>query len=190
MILRYALVDVCGNDLFLACMDDKVVYAAFVDIDNNLGVAGSYCVSSERMRRGVAGMYEFLQKNKFLGINEVVFEDAEPDYEAVKQIFDRAQKQAENKDLILYGTQFQKAVWGKLLELQPSDVASYSQIANELEMPKAVRAVGNAIARNHIAYLIPCHRVIRADGGLGGFKWGTSLKGRLLEQESQKRIEG
>jgi AraC family transcriptional regulator of adaptative response/methylated-DNA-[protein]-cysteine methyltransferase len=66
---------------------------------------------------------------------------------------------------------------------------SYSDLAKTIGKPKAVRAVANACASNKIAAVIPCHRVVRANGGLGGYRWGIERKRKLLEQEHEVRGE-
>ena len=85
--------------------------------------------------------------------------------------------------LDIYGTDFQKKVWDELLKIPPGSVVSYSQIAENIGMPKAVRAVANACGANKIAVIIPCHRVIRSDGSLGGYSSGLWRKQLLLKME-------
>lgn len=86
--------------------------------------------------------------------------------------------------LYVTGTNFQVAVWRALLKIPPGAVASYAQVAMALGVPKAARAVGNAIAANPVALLIPCHRVIQQSGALGGYRWGTTKK--LMAQTWEK----
>ncbi len=74
------------------------------------------------------------------------------------------------------GTNFQIAVWRALLKIPPGAVASYTQVATALGAPGSARAVGNAIGANPVALLIPCHRVIRQSGALGGYRWGSARK--------------
>ena len=83
----------------------------------------------------------------------------------------------------LQGTDFQIAVWETLLEIPVGATVSYQWVAERVERPRAVRAVANAIASNRMAYLVPCHRVIRSDGALGGYRWGVCLKSAMLEWE-------
>lgn len=82
-----------------------------------------------------------------------------------------------------HGTDFQKQVWEQLMTIPCGQTRTYSDIARALERPEAVRAVASACARNRIALFIPCHRVLRKDGGLGGFHWGVERKKALLENE-------
>ena len=81
------------------------------------------------------------------------------------------------------GTAFQEAVWRELRKIPPGETRSYSQIAAAIGHPKAVRAVGTANGDNHVAVLIPCHRVIRSDGSLGGYGGGIQRKKKLLASE-------
>lgn len=83
----------------------------------------------------------------------------------------------------LYGTDFQKLVWNMLRTIPYGKVVTYSDIAERIGKPKAVRAVANAIGKNPILFIIPCHRVIRKDGDLSGFRTGISLKQQLLQLE-------
>jgi len=83
------------------------------------------------------------------------------------------------------GTEFQQAVWAALGRIPAGETTTYAKIAEAIGRSKAVRAVGTAIGANPIAYLIPCHRVIRTDGGLGGFRWGLEIKKKMLEWEKK-----
>ena len=88
-----------------------------------------------------------------------------------------------NIPLDVRGTAFQEAVWRQLRAIPPGETRSYAQIAAAVGSPGAVRATGSANGANHVAVLIPCHRVIRADGTLGGYAWGLGIKARLLDKE-------
>ena len=85
--------------------------------------------------------------------------------------------------LDLQGTPFQKLVWKALMKIKPGQIKTYRQVAEMIGRPTAVRAVASAIARNNIAILVPCHRVIRADGKIGEFRWGSKMKALLLQSE-------
>lgn len=89
--------------------------------------------------------------------------------------------------LDLQGTDFQRRVWEALLRIPPGVTATYSEVAREIGAPTSQRAVANACGDNHLAIVVPCHRVVRADGGLGGYKWGVERKRRLLEREGASR---
>ena len=88
--------------------------------------------------------------------------------------------------LYLIGAPFQIKVWEALLAIPTGHVTTYSEIAQAIGHPKAVRAVGTAVGRNPISWLIPCHRAIRKTGGLGGYHWGLPVKRALLAWESAR----
>ncbi len=85
--------------------------------------------------------------------------------------------------LLVRGTQFQVQVWRALLRIPAGETTSYSAIARAIHRPRSARAVGTAIGSNHIAYLIPCHRVIQNLGLFGNYRWGTQRKKLLLFHE-------
>lgn len=90
--------------------------------------------------------------------------------------------------LAISGTPFQKRVWNALRAIPPGETRTYSEVAEQLKAPSAVRAVGNACAQNRLALLVPCHRVLRADGNLGGYRWGIARKRALLKLEKDRHL--
>lgn len=84
------------------------------------------------------------------------------------------------------GTAFQEACWKALREIPPGETRTYAEIASAAGNPKAVRAAGSANARNNVAVLIPCHRVIRTGGDLGGYAYGLDIKRELLRRETKR----
>jgi AraC family transcriptional regulator of adaptative response/methylated-DNA-[protein]-cysteine methyltransferase len=86
--------------------------------------------------------------------------------------------------LDIRGTAFQQRVWQALREIPAGSTASYAEVAARIGRPKAVRAVAQACASNHIAVAIPCHRVVRTDGALSGYRWGVERKRTLLDREA------
>jgi AraC family transcriptional regulator of adaptative response/methylated-DNA-[protein]-cysteine methyltransferase len=86
--------------------------------------------------------------------------------------------------LDIRGTAFQRRVWKALQQIPPGSTATYTDIAKKIGMPKAVRAVAQACASNVLAVAIPCHRVIRTDGALSGYRWGVERKSALLNREA------
>ena len=82
------------------------------------------------------------------------------------------------------GTAFQQRVWRALREIPAGKTASYADIAGRIGSPKAVRAVAAACAANPLAVAIPCHRVVRTDGELSGYRWGVERKRALLDKET------
>ena len=83
------------------------------------------------------------------------------------------------------GTTFQRRVWAALREIPPGETRSYGEIARTLGDARAVRAVAQACAKNPVSVLIPCHRVVRGDGSIGGYHWGVERKRALLDRESR-----
>jgi AraC family transcriptional regulator of adaptative response/methylated-DNA-[protein]-cysteine methyltransferase len=143
------------------------------------------------------------------GLCAIQFGDSEPELEeSLKHEFPLAQRQRDDHSLrawkkaLLEGmcdpkpnsalpldiqaTAFQRRVWEYLKTIPFGDTRSYSQVADAIGEPKATRAVAQACARNRIAVAIPCHRVIRRDGDLGGYRWGIERKKKLLALESQR----
>jgi AraC family transcriptional regulator of adaptative response/methylated-DNA-[protein]-cysteine methyltransferase len=88
--------------------------------------------------------------------------------------------------LDIAGTAFQYKVWKVLQQIPYGETRSYSQVAQSMGDPKAVRAVATACASNPVALAVPCHRVVRASGELSGYRWGVDRKQKLLEQERQQ----
>ncbi len=88
------------------------------------------------------------------------------------------------------GTVFQRRVWEALRAIPRGETRTYSQIARAIGAPRAVRAVGSACGANPVALVVPCHRAVRADGGLGGYAWGLQRKQRLLALEAAPKRPG
>ncbi|MDH0649589.1 methylated-DNA--[protein]-cysteine S-methyltransferase [Pseudomonas sp. GD03858] len=90
-------------------------------------------------------------------------------------------------DLDIGGTAFQQNVWQVLCGIRVGRTRSYSDVARELGKPQAVRAVASACAANTLAIVIPCHRVVRSDGAISGYRWGVERKRALLKEEAARR---
>jgi AraC family transcriptional regulator of adaptative response/methylated-DNA-[protein]-cysteine methyltransferase len=103
-----------------------------------------------------------------------------------RRLFARGNGHSPEIDLHVPGTNFQIKVWEALLRIPPGGVVSYEDIARRIRAPSAVRAVANAVAHNPVAWLIPCHRVIRKSGALGGYRWGETRKKALLAWEAAR----
>jgi AraC family transcriptional regulator of adaptative response/methylated-DNA-[protein]-cysteine methyltransferase len=86
--------------------------------------------------------------------------------------------------LVLIGTDFEVRVWDALLKLPPGQAITYSDLAANVCSPAAARAVGSAVGRNPISFVVPCHRVLRKDGGLGGYHWGITRKQAIIGWEA------
>lgn len=83
----------------------------------------------------------------------------------------------------LIGTAFQKKVWDALMKIPRGQTRSYADVARQIGHPRATRAVANACGHNRLAVVVPCHRVVRGDGSLGGYRWGLPLKQQVLDRE-------
>lgn len=95
------------------------------------------------------------------------------------------ENQSKRFQLLVAGTPFQQNVWQATLSIAQGQTRTYATIAQAIKNPKAVRAVGSALARNHIAYLIPCHRVISKSGSTNQYRWGAERKKMLLAYEQR-----
>jgi AraC family transcriptional regulator of adaptative response/methylated-DNA-[protein]-cysteine methyltransferase len=106
--------------------------------------------------------------------------------DTVKAMFDG--KAIADRPLSLYvsGTNFQVSVWKALLQISPGKVASYSQVADAIGCPRSARAVGLAVGKNPVAFLIPCHRVIQSSGKIGGYHWGETRKHAIHAWEAAR----
>jgi AraC family transcriptional regulator of adaptative response/methylated-DNA-[protein]-cysteine methyltransferase len=106
----------------------------------------------------------------------------------VGRIFGTALDDTRPLGLALRGTNFQLRVWEALLRIPPGAVTSYDAVASSIGAPGASRAVGTAIGQNPVAYLIPCHRVIRKTGAFGSYRWGSPRKHAILGWEAARKF--
>lgn len=139
--------------------------------------------------KGLAGvfwkMYPGIPMAKSLEENMFIAQAASQ----IKEYLDLKRKRF-NIALDLEGTEFQKSVWKCLLQIPYGKTCSYTELAQKLKKPKAARAVGNANAKNPLSIIVPCHRVIRSAGELGGYAGGLKIKERLLALEGSMYIKG
>ena len=123
-----------------------------------------------------------LEEMKAYWHNSVFHEDQNLTKTFVEQAFPIL-PQSKKLHLFVKGTNFQVKVWEALLRVPMGDITTYQDVARTIKNPKAVQAVGSAVGSNHIAYLIPCHRVIRKDGILGEYRWTSSRKKGIIGWE-------
>ena len=116
--------------------------------------------------------------------NEKVAEPLMQSLEELEQYFQK-KRTSFSMPLKLVGTPFQLRVWEALQTIPYGQTVSYADIAKQIGQPKAVRAVGNAVGNNPITIVVPCHRVVRTGGGLGGYAWGIERKKWLLAHETR-----
>ncbi|MDZ4261104.1 MAG: methylated-DNA--[protein]-cysteine S-methyltransferase [Pseudomonadota bacterium] len=116
----------------------------------------------------------------------VLHEENSPLNDKITQVIDAIEQPTANLQLPLdiQGTLFQQRVWEALQKIPAGETRNYTDIARAIGSPKAVRAVAGACAANAIAVLIPCHRVVRSDGSLSGYRWGVERKQQLLQREA------
>ncbi|APJ03634.1 methylated-DNA--[protein]-cysteine S-methyltransferase [Silvanigrella aquatica] len=128
----------------------------------------------------------FEEKIKNLNHNKVIenLENADQ-HEWSKEILNYLENPTRNFTLPIFveGTFFQKKVWQALKQIPTGKTQSYKKIAEQIGLPKSVRAVANACATNPIAFVIPCHRIIRSNGALSDYRWGKERKRQMLEFE-------
>ncbi len=132
---------------------------------------------------------EALKENLRRRFPKAVFQNPDPQFAAmigqVLAFLEEPQPGRLDLPLDVQGTAFQRRVWLALQEIPPGDTVSYAGIASRIGKPKAARAVATACAANPVAVAIPCHRVVRGNGQLGGYRWGLERKRVLLERESK-----
>lgn len=104
---------------------------------------------------------------------------------ALRDLADGRGRSLEHLPVDLRGTAFQAKVWQALRRIPVGQTRSYTEVATEIGAPTAVRAVANACASNRLALVVPCHRVVRTDGKLGGYRWGLAVKQALIDSEKQ-----
>jgi len=126
-----------------------------------------------------------LEKMKTHWNNSVFSESSELTQKFIDQVFNQVSLK-QPLHVFVKGTNFQIKVWEALLKIPMGSVSTYQTIASTIKSPKAMQAVGSAVGSNHIAYLIPCHRVIRKDGILGEYRWSAARKKSIIGWEMAK----
>ena len=109
-----------------------------------------------------------------------IIRDSKKAHSYIQKIFS-ARQNNKNIPFFLKGTDFQMKVWKALRAIPKGETRSYAEIARKIGSPKAVRAVGTACGKNPIAFLIPCHRVLNSEGGLGGYRWRLKRKKEMID---------
>ena len=108
--------------------------------------------------------------------------------QSLSQVIGLVETPGQTLDLLLdlRGTAFQQRVWQALREIPAGSTVTYTEVARRIGAPKSVRAVAQACASNALALVVPCHRVVRSDGDLAGYRWGVGRKRMLLQREATK----
>lgn len=129
-----------------------------------------------------------LEKLKEHWHNSVFHQDQSLTSGFIQTIFNSKAEPKRKLHVLVKGTNFQVKVWEALLRLPIGSVTTYQGIAQQIQNPNAMQAVGSAVGSNHVAYLIPCHRVIRKDGILGEYRWNSTRKKGIIGWEMAKSI--
>lgn len=161
--IHYSFQESLFGNLLIASTPLGICYAAFYDNQNE-------------------GLEEFY--NYFEGFT--IQHKEEPIHKEALLFFQKDENKWPFLSLHLRGTAFQIQVWEALLTIPIGKLSSYSAMANAIGKPNAARAVGTAIGKNPIAYIIPCHRVVQTNGQLGGYMWGIERKKAILNWELNK----
>lgn len=103
---------------------------------------------------------------------------------ALRHFTEKGWSQLPPVPLHIKGTPFQLKIWEELLQIPFGKLSTYQELANRIDNPKASRAVGSAVGANPVSFLVPCHRVVRTSGALGGYHWGLPRKAAMLEWET------
>ncbi len=109
-----------------------------------------------------------------------------PHFDGVRRTFKQGTKETFQIKLHLKATPFQLIVWNELLKIPTGRLNTYGDIARKIGNPGASRAVGTAVGQNPVAFIIPCHRVIRTDGKMGGYRWGIDIKRAIIAREASR----
>lgn len=158
LTITYSFPETPFGEMLIASTGEGVCYMAFVDDREHV-----------------------LEELKSLFPNAIYKEGTEDHQSRALSVFTEEEKKIIK--LHIKGTDFQFQVWKALLEIPVGKVVSYREIANKVGRAKAYRAVGTAVGDNPVAFLIPCHRVVRSSGALGGYHWGLERKSALIEWE-------
>jgi len=162
--IRYGLHPSRFGDCFVALTHRGICKLAFVDSDQ--------------------GYQKELLNLKAGWRNAKIIYDKHQTKSVIETAFNHSKTPSQTLHMLLKGSPFQIQVWEALLSIPETRLASYQQIADAIDKPSAVRAVASAISQNQIAYLIPCHRVIRNTGVLGQYHWGETRKGAMIAWEA------
>lgn len=166
--IRYRFASSPFGQLLVASTEKGICYLAFVDEGKEAALAGL----KERWPRAHYHSGTDAQQERVLGI-------LSGDWSHPGRI-----------KLHLKGTPFQIKVWETLLKVPMGGLTTYAEVADRVDHPKAVRAVGSAVGQNPVAFLIPCHRVIRSDGQIGEYHWGGIRKDAMIGWEAAKAETG
>lgn len=164
--ISYAIVDCALGRLLVAATELGVCYVAFGDSDSEVEGHLRREYPAAEIRRDESSIQDWTQ---------TLLEHLDGSRSCLDVPVD------------IKGTEFQRRVWEALVNIPYGSTRSYSEVAQSIGQPHAVRAVGRACGANPVSIVVPCHRVVRKDGGLGGYGWGLERKRSLLERERSTR---
>ena len=174
-----------GEGLVIACGFHDTPFGDALVLATDRGVAGLAFVDEDKGQsraEALADMTSRWPKAQFIEAPERTAAHA-------TRIFDPARWTPEQPvRLVLIGTDFEIRVWQALLRIPMGRAVTYADIARHLGQPTASRAVGSAVGRNPISFVVPCHRVLRGDGQLGGYHWGLTRKRALIGWETGRTV--
>ncbi len=165
LTIAYAVHDTPFGKAFIAVTPRGVCHLSFVDDADN-----------DQQPTRLSGQWPYARLRK----------DSKTTGALIRAMFDDDTPPDRPLSLHVSGTNFQVSVWKALLRIPPGKVASYAQVAAAIGHPCAARAVGRAVARNSVAFLIPCHRVIQGSGRIGGYRWGEIRKHAIHAWEAAR----
>ena len=145
--------------------------------------------------KGICRVSFLSEKQECINILEKEFPEAQirqkdmPEHSTLADFFRKTGLPETMINLNVKGTLFQISVWEMLLRIPEGELGSCSDVAKEIENPKAVRAVGSAVGKNPIAFFIPCHRIVPAAGGFGNYRWGENRKIAMIGWEEVKKSD-
>ncbi len=172
--MRYSIESIKSKNLFINYSFSTSPFGKIIIASIPQGIAHITFVENER-----TGIIDL--KKEFRG---ATLRHTSDHFQRSVQMFFKDSSKHSKLKLFVKGTPFQLKVWKALLTIPSGQLSTYGAIAKKIKLPKAHRAVGTAIGKNPIALLIPCHRVIRSDGKLGGYHWGVARKTKILMWEA------
>jgi len=161
IFINYSFSKSCFGDIIIASTTKGVCYLAFFDFDRKNAIEN---LKNEFPKALFSQQIDIFQQNAL-------------------SIFEKEQKESPPIKLHIKGTDFQIKIWKELLKIPAGKLSTYGKIAYKIENPKAQRAVGSAIGKNPVAFIIPCHRVIKSSGKFGDYRWGNTRKTLIIKSE-------
>lgn len=172
---KFVVVETVLGKFRIAFRGDSVTAIDLYDYPNNIDI---FISNKEKRDLNVKEFIVRVVEGEMTAVTDIVISQLYEYFVGVRKSFDFKYE--------LIGTNFQKEVWNKLIEIPYGSLVSYSYIAKSIGSPKSYRAVGNAVGKNPLLILVPCHRVIKQDGSIGGFSSGIKLKEFLIKLEKGK----